>query len=68
MANKRAKREGWPVQGVDHNFNPDWKYKSGTSSIIKDIKSAAKKADKIFIATDPDRKVKVLVIMFKSFC
>ena len=29
------REEGWPVQGVDHNFNPDWKYKSGTSSIIK---------------------------------
>ena len=53
---REQREEGWPVQGVDHNFNPDWKYKSGTSSIIKDIKSAAKKADKIFIATDPDRE------------
>ena len=53
---REQREEGWPVQGVDHNFNPDWKYKSGTSSIIKDIKSAAKKADEIFIATDPDRE------------
>ncbi len=53
---KEQREEGWPVQGVDNNFDPDWKLKSGTSSIIKDIKNAAIKADQIYIATDPDRE------------
>ena len=53
---KDQRQEGWPVQGVDKNFDPDWKTVYGSAKIIDGIKKEAKKADKIYIATDPDRE------------
>ena len=53
---KDQRQEGWPVQGVDKNFNPDWKTVYGSAKIIDGIKKEAKKADLIYIATDPDRE------------
>ena len=53
---KDQRQEGWPVQGVDKNFNPDWKTVYGSAKIIDGIKKEAKKANLIYIATDPDRE------------
>ena len=53
---KDQRQEGWPVQGVDKNFDPDWKTVYGSAKIIDGIKKEAKKADQIYIATDPDRE------------
>ena len=53
---KDQRQEGWPVQGVDKNFNPDWKTVNGSAKIIDGIKKEAKKANLIYIATDPDRE------------
>ena len=50
------RKDGWPVQGVDNNFDPDWKTVYGSAKIIDGIKKESKKADQIFIATDPDRE------------
>ena len=44
------------MQGVDNNFDPDWKTVYGSTKIIDGIKKESKKADQIFIATDPDRE------------
>ena len=47
---------GWPISGVDQNFNPDWKPVRGAATIIKEIKKEAKKAGQIYLASDPDRE------------
>lgn len=44
--------------GVDleHNFEPQYIPIKGKEVIIKDIKKKAKKADKVYLAADPDRE------------
>lgn len=41
---------------VDNNFKPHYEIIPGKEKIIKELKSEAKKAEKIYIATDPDRE------------
>lgn len=44
--------------GVDvaHNFQPDYMPIKGKEEIIEDLRKAAKKSDRVFLATDPDRE------------
>lgn len=41
---------------IDNNFEPKYITIRGKGPVIKELKSEAKKADKIFLATDPDRE------------
>jgi DNA topoisomerase-1 len=41
---------------VDKNFEPHYEIIPGKEKIIKELKNEAKKAEKIYIATDPDRE------------
>ncbi len=43
--------------GVDlTDFTPEYKPVSGKEDLIKELKAAAKKADMVYLATDPDRE------------
>ena len=53
---REQRAEGWPISGVDQDFNPDWKPVYGSVKIINEIKKEAKKADQIYLASDPDRE------------
>ncbi len=41
---------------IDHGFEPKYINIRGKGDLIKDLKTIAKKADKIYLATDPDRE------------
>ncbi|KLU64748.1 DNA topoisomerase 1 [Desulfosporosinus acididurans] len=41
---------------LDHDFEPKYIAIRGRGDLIKDLRSAAKGADKIFLASDPDRE------------
>ncbi|WP_050614765.1 type I DNA topoisomerase [Bacillus testis] len=41
---------------IEHNFEPKYITIRGKGPILKDIKTAAKKAKKIYLAADPDRE------------
>ena len=43
--------------GVDleHDFAPEYLPVRGKESLIKELKAAAKEADTVYLATDPDR-------------
>jgi DNA topoisomerase-1 len=41
---------------IEHNFKPDYVVVKGREENIKEMVKLAKKADKIFLATDPDRE------------
>ena len=41
---------------VQHSFAPEYKTMAGKKEIVDEIKKAAKNAQKIFLATDPDRE------------
>ena len=41
---------------VDHDFAPEYVVIEGKDKVIKDLRAAAKKADKIYLAPDPDRE------------
>ncbi len=41
---------------VDNNFKPEYVTIPGKEKVVKEIRSAAKLADQIFLATDPDRE------------
>lgn len=41
---------------TDNGFAPHYINMKGKSAIIKDLKSRAKKCDKVYLATDPDRE------------
>ena len=47
-----------PVVGVDvnDNFKPHYQIIPGKEKIVKELREAAAKADKLFLATDPDRE------------
>ncbi|MBR2781775.1 MAG: type I DNA topoisomerase [Oscillospiraceae bacterium] len=44
--------------GVDfeHDFQPQYEPMAGKEDVIRELQSAAKKADHVFLATDPDRE------------
>ncbi len=41
---------------VENNFEPQYVVIPGKEKVIKELKKAAKKAEKVYIATDPDRE------------
>lgn len=41
---------------VEHNFEPNYVPITGKSKLIKELKKEVKEADKIYLATDPDRE------------
>lgn len=41
---------------VDNNFEPNYTVIKGKSNVIKELKKDAKNADKVYLATDPDRE------------
>jgi DNA topoisomerase-1 len=41
---------------IENNFEPDYITIRGKGDVIKELKKEAKKADKIYLATDPDRE------------
>jgi DNA topoisomerase I len=41
---------------IENNFKPQYIQIKGKAPVVKELKSAAKKADRILIATDPDRE------------
>ncbi len=41
---------------VDHGFQPDYLPIKGKEELIEELQKAAKKSDKVFLATDPDRE------------
>lgn len=41
---------------VDHDFNPQYIVIRGKSKVLNEIKAQAKKAEKVFLAPDPDRE------------
>jgi DNA topoisomerase-1 len=41
---------------IEDNFKPDYIKIRGKAQLLKNLKSAAKKADQVFLATDPDRE------------
>ncbi|MBQ7798984.1 MAG: DNA topoisomerase I, partial [Oscillospiraceae bacterium] len=41
---------------IDNNFEPQYINIKGKGDLIKSIKNEAKKCDKLFLATDPDRE------------
>ncbi len=51
---------------VDNNFEPHYITIRGKGEIIKELKKQAKKADKIFLATDPDREGEAIAWHLKS--
>lgn len=41
---------------VDQGFEPDYQPIKGKEEVIEDLRTAAKKSDKVYLATDPDRE------------
>ena len=41
---------------VQNNFQPDYVIVKGKEKVVKQLKAAAQKAEKIYLATDPDRE------------
>ncbi len=41
---------------IEHNFEPQYENKREKSALIKELKAEAKKADTVYLATDPDRE------------
>ena len=41
---------------VEHDFEPKYINIRGKGDLIKELKALAKKADKVYLATDPDRE------------
>lgn len=51
---------------VEHDFKPEYIAMRGKAKIIKEIKQKAKKADKIYLATDPDREGEAIAWHLKN--
>ena len=41
---------------VEHGFAPQYQEIKGKEELISELKSAARKADTVYLATDPDRE------------
>src|SRR5215471_9959716 len=41
---------------IEHNFEPTYVESPGKDKVIKELRAAAKTADRIFLAADPDRE------------
>ncbi len=51
---------------IEHNFTPQYEIISGKKQIISELKSAAKEADKVYLATDPDREGEAIAANIKE--
>lgn len=51
---------------VEHDFKPEYIAMRGKAKIIKEIKEKAKKSDKIYLATDPDREGEAIAWHLKN--
>lgn len=51
---------------VEDNFKPSYITMKGKATVIKDIKAKAKKADKVYLATDPDREGEAIAWHLKN--
>lgn len=51
---------------IEHNFTPQYEIISGKKQIISELKSAAKDADKVYLATDPDREGEAIAANIKE--
>jgi len=51
---------------VDNNFEPTYEVSAGKQKVITELKRLAKTADKIFLATDPDREGEAIAWHVKS--
>jgi len=56
--------------GVDtkKDFTPDYVISKGKEEKVKEIQAAAKKADKIYLATDPDREGEAIAYHLSVIC
>jgi DNA topoisomerase-1 len=52
----------------DGEFTPEYEPISGKSKVIKEIKDAAKKADVIYLAPDPDREGEAIAFHVAQIC
>ena len=41
---------------IEHGFAPDYQPIKGKEDVIRDLKKAAKRSDRVYLATDPDRE------------
>ena len=41
---------------IEHGFVPDYQPIKGKEDVISDLKKAAKRSNKVYLATDPDRE------------
>ncbi len=51
---------------IENNFKPEYKTMKGKAAIVKEIKEKAKKADKVYLATDPDREGEAIAWHLKN--
>lgn len=51
---------------VDNNFEPTYEVSAGKQKVITELKKLAKTANKIFLATDPDREGEAIAWHIKS--
>lgn len=51
---------------IENNYEPDYKVVTGKSKAIKAIKDASGKAERIYIATDPDREGEAIAAHVKE--
>lgn len=51
---------------IEENFTPQYITIRGKGDVIKDLKSAAKKAERIYLATDPDREGEAIAWHLKT--
>ena len=53
---KEQREAGWPVKGVDENFDPKWAPIYGKGETIAKLQKEARKSDTVYLASDPDRE------------
>lgn len=51
---------------IDANFEPQYITIRGKGDVIKDLRSAAKKAERVYLATDPDREGEAIAWHLKT--
>ncbi len=51
---------------IEHNFTPEYEIITDKKRIISELKSAAKEAEKVYLATDPDREGEAIAANIKE--
>ena len=52
---------------VENNYEPQYINIRGKGPLINDLKKEAKKADKVFLASDPDREGEAISMAFSAY-